>query len=118
MSGRLFPRQPGGGIEQAQSYADDLRVQLAEEQTLRRAAEDKAADLAYRLTTAEQRITVLTGELAQAVSRAGELSTALAAAQSAPPPEVPPPLAYEGYVSNRDDQGRIKRFEILPKTGV
>lgn len=116
MSGKLFPGYKGS--EPSGSYADDLRVQLAEEQTLRRAAEDKAADLSYRLAAAEQRITVLTGELAQAHARNGELSTSLAAAQSAPPPEVLPPLAYEGYVSNRDDQGRIKRFEILPKTGV
>lgn len=109
-----------------------LQVQLATATAQREAAEARCAELATRATEADQRAERVAADLERAHTRIEALAAAAvdaAAASSAasaipdhssllaqPTPEPCPPVAYDAVVTKRDVDGKVARFELVPRS--
>lgn len=100
--------------DHAQTIAD-LRVQLAQEQGRREAAEARCTDLEVRLLAGDERAAALTEDLDRARNRIEALIAAppvLASSVLAPEPATP--VVYEAVVTRRDAEGKLERMTVAP----
>lgn len=106
--------KPETPLDHAQTIAD-LRVQLAQEQGRREAAEARCTDLEARLLAGDERAAALTADLDRARNRIEALIAAppvLASSVLAPEPAAP--VVYEAVVTKRDGEGKLERMTVTP----